>query len=333
MRKLAVGIGMTMWLGCMAVTCAVAMASEQQVIVEGAQRAGETVRVSGQRVPLLHALEQIVPASYSVNVPNAGAWADTPVSWHAGGSFVRVLGEMLSANPQLQARVNTDLRMVTVSAVPQRAMTTDAPQRADANANAREPATGGAPIDTAAQRASGPAVTAAAPPASLAPDESAVSAPLSAVNTQSSSAATSKPPTTPASAHGMPPLLAPAAALPATPAASIAVAGPPGQPLTQGMPPTGADTASAPQAQQVWELRESDGSVRNALQRWAREAGWQFVWDVPTDFTVDANATIHGSLDEALREVVDALSNAQVPIQIVMYKGNRVLRVISKGAG
>jgi hypothetical protein len=324
MRKLAVGIGMTMWLGCMAVTCAVAMASEQQVIVEGAQRAGETVRVSGQRVPLLHALEQIVPASYSVNVPNAGAWADTPVSWHAGGSFVRVLGEMLSANPQLQARVNTDLRIVTVSAVPQRAVTTDAPQRADTNANAREPATG-ATIDTVA------------PPASLAPDESALSAPLSAVNTHSSSATTSKLPTTPTTAHGMPPLLAPAAALPATPPASIAVAGPPGQPLTQGMPPAGAsagaDAASAPQAQQVWELRESDGSVRNALQRWAREAGWQFVWDVPTDFTVDANATIHGSLDEALREVVDALSNAQVPIQIVMYKGNRVLRVIPKGAG
>ncbi|MGF6935033.1 hypothetical protein OKW41_004195 [Paraburkholderia sp. UCT70] len=77
MRKLAVGIGMTMWLGCMAVTFAVAMASEEQVIVEGAQRAGETVRVSGQRVPLLHALEQIVPASYSVNVPNAGAGCST----------------------------------------------------------------------------------------------------------------------------------------------------------------------------------------------------------------------------------------------------------------
>jgi len=152
MRKLAVGIGMTMWLGCMAVTFAEAMASEQQVVVEGAQRAGETVRASGQRVPFLHALEQIVPASYSVNVPNTGAWADTPVSWHAGGSFVRVLREMLLADPQLQARVNTYLRIVTVSAVPQRAMTTDAPQRADANANAREPATGGAPIDTAAQR-------------------------------------------------------------------------------------------------------------------------------------------------------------------------------------
>jgi len=303
-----------MWLGCMAMTCAVAMGSEQQVIVEGAQRASETVRVSGQRVPLLHALEQIVPASYSVNVPNAGTWADTPVSWHAGGSFVRVLGEMLSANPQLQARVNTDLRIVTVSAVP---------QRADANAAAREPAPG-APVDAAAQRAAAPAVTAVAPPASLAPDESAIAAPLSAVNTHAASATTPKLPTTPAAA-------------PAAPAASIDVAGPPGQPLTQGVPPAGAiagaDAASAPQAQQVWELRESDGSVRNALQRWAREAGWQFVWDVPTDFTVDANATIHGSLDEALREVVDALSNAQVPIQIVMYKGNRVLRVIPKGAG
>jgi hypothetical protein len=82
----------------------------------------------------------------------------------------------------------------------------------------------------------------------------------------------------------------------------------------------------------IWEMRVSDGSVRTALQRWAREAGWQFIWDVPTDFTVDADATIHGTFEEALREVAEALRNSQVPIQVVMYSGNRVLRVIPKGA-
>jgi hypothetical protein len=84
-------------------------------------------------------------------------------------------------------------------------------------------------------------------------------------------------------------------------------------------------------ASQVWEMRESDGSVRSALQRWAKDAGWQFIWDVPTDFRVDANATIHGSLEQALGAVVDALGSAQVPIQAVLYKGNRVLRIIPKG--
>nr|WP_254367121.1 toxin co-regulated pilus biosynthesis Q family protein [Paraburkholderia sp. NMBU_R16] len=86
----------------------------------------------------------------------------------------------------------------------------------------------------------------------------------------------------------------------------------------------------APQASD-WTLRASDGSVRNALSRWAKEAGWQFVWDVPTDFGIDATATIHGTLEEALHQVVDALSNAQVPIRVVMYRSNRVLRIIPKG--
>ncbi|MEJ0003012.1 MAG: toxin co-regulated pilus biosynthesis Q family protein [Pararobbsia sp.] len=79
-------------------------------------------------------------------------------------------------------------------------------------------------------------------------------------------------------------------------------------------------------------MRTSDGSVRNALSRWASDAGWQFIWDVPTDFAVDATATIHGTLSEALRQVVDALAGSQVPIQVVLYKRNRVLRVVPKGA-
>ena len=76
----------------------------------------------------------------------------------------------------------------------------------------------------------------------------------------------------------------------------------------------------------------SDGSVRNTLARWAREEDWQFIWDVPTDFAVDATATIHGTLSEALSQVVNALSNSQVPIQVVLYERNRVLRVVPKGA-
>jgi hypothetical protein len=79
-------------------------------------------------------------------------------------------------------------------------------------------------------------------------------------------------------------------------------------------------------------MRTSDGSVRNALARWAQEAGWQFIWDVPTDFTVDATATVHGTLKQALRQVVDALHNSQVPIQVVLYERNHVIRVVPKGA-
>jgi hypothetical protein len=89
----------------------------------------------------------------------------------------------------------------------------------------------------------------------------------------------------------------------------------------------------APPVNTEWKLNLADGTVRTVLARWANEAGWQFIWEVPTDFTVDASATIHGSFEHALNAVVDALSGSQVPIQVVLYKGNHVMRVVAKGAG
>jgi hypothetical protein len=247
------------------------------VIVEGSQHASGKVRTSGHAVPLLHALEQVVPTSYSVNVPNAGAWADTPVSWHSGNSFIKVLAELLSANPSLQARVDTDLHLVTVT------LHAPLPQ---------------------------PPVAVAAPPAQAA----------TAMN------------------NAAPPLLAQAAPAAGQPSLQPSPQLPPQAPTSAapGTPPSASPAvpvaASAPAPEPtVWQLRLSDGSVRSALSRWADEAGWQFIWDVPTDFTIDAAATVHGTLEQALHQVVDALGHAQVPIQIVMYKGNRVLRVIPKG--
>ncbi|HWX12394.1 MAG TPA: toxin co-regulated pilus biosynthesis Q family protein [Trinickia sp.] len=270
MRKLLVGVGSMLALCCTFGAFGSARASDQQVIVEGSQHAGGTVRTSGHAVPLLHALEQVVPTTYSVNVPNAGAWADMPVSWHSGGSFIHALGELLSANPSLQARVDTDLHLVTV--------TVHAPLRQPVAA---------APAQTA------PATNGAVPPL------------LAEAAPSATPAVVQPPPQAPTAA-------APETPPPASPAAPVAASAPAPEPT-------------------VWQLRPSDGSVRNALSRWADEAGWQFVWDVPTDFTIDAAATVHGTLEQALHQVVDALSHSQVPIQVVMYKGNRVLRVIPKG--
>lgn len=264
---------MKVCLCCAWFACGTTYASDQQVIVQGGQRAGEAVRTSGHAVPLLRALEQVVPTSYSVIVPNAGAWADVPVSWHPG-SLVHVLGEILSANPSLQARVDTDLRLVTVTA---HAPLPAAEAAASSAAGAASSATAAAATNDAAP----PVVAAAAPAAASSPQPAA------------------------ANASGAP--------APLSPASTVAASAPPAEAT-------------------VWQMRTSDGSVRNALSRWADEAGWQFIWDVPTDFTIDATATIHGTLEEALHRVVEALSHSQVPIQVVLYKGNHVLRVIPKGA-
>lgn len=343
MRKVSVCIGLAMLLGCLPAARAAMTDSGEQVSVEGARRAGETVRTGGDQVPLLHALEQVVPASYSVNVPNAGAWADAPVSWHAGQSFVKALREMLAANPALRARVDTDQMLVTVTArarppgaapqalladaaaVPAPAVVVPAVRQAPALVVAAPAAASGvsSPVVTTAS------IAAALPVPAQTGGQSVVAAPALLPAQAPLTSATAAAP--PVSASSTSFVVRPVAASTSKPALSTL----PTQHEGAAVPPSIArapvpDAPSAPAP--VWEMRVSDGSVRNALQRWAKDAGWQFIWDVPTDFTVDADATIHGTLEEALRQVAEALRNSQVPIQVILYSGNRVLRVIPKGA-
>jgi Toxin co-regulated pilus biosynthesis protein Q len=300
LRKLSVGLAIKASLCCAWFVCCAAHASDQQVIVEGGQRAGDIVRTSGHDVPLLQALEKIVPTTYSVNVPNAGAWADVPVSWRAGSSVVRVLGEVLSVNPTLQARVDTNLRLVTVTAHARRAADdVPSPSAAPAALNAASSAKASAASASLTTRATVAGTGAAVPPLFTAGP---------APGASTSSLSKELPAPTLASTQASPPSV--------TEAASSAV----------------APAASPEHEQTEWQMRTSDGSVRNALARWASEAGWQFIWDVPTDFAVDATATVHGTLEEALRQVTNALAGSQVPIQVVLYKRNRVLRVVPKGA-
>lgn len=81
-----------------------------------------------------------------------------------------------------------------------------------------------------------------------------------------------------------------------------------------------------------WHLSLSDHTVKTVLTRWAKEDGWQLVWDVPIDFGVDADATVTGTFEQALEAVVEALKKSDTPIQAVLYRGNKVLRIVAKGA-
>jgi hypothetical protein len=286
-------------LCCAWLLCSAAHASDQQVIVDAGKRMSGIVHTSGHDVPLLRALEQILPASYSVNAPNAGAWAQAPVSWRAGASIEHVLGEILSIDPSLQARVDTDLHLVTVTA-------------------------------HAVRTSSGePALTAAMPAAAPAPVLSTVkaapTAPPLLVASVPPSVLPSVPPSPPVSPAPQQPTRTPSPAVSAHAATQVLP--------TPDADPVALSAAATPAPEQTeWQMRMSDGSVRNALARWASEAGWQFIWDVPTDFEVDATATIHGTLEQALRQVTGALAGSQVPIQVVLYQRNRVMRVVPKGA-
>jgi len=374
--------------------CTVAHASDQQVIVDGGQRLGGVVRTGGHDVPLLRALEQIMPTSYSINVPNAGAWADASVSWRAGSSVVHALGEVLSVDPALQARVDTDMHLLTVTAHARRA-NVDATQPSSPAAGAASRMNSAATNASSTLPAGAAAMAPAAGPA-IAPAQTLVQArvstwiPETPASARTPAAARAVPPVpasapAPAAAPAPAPVMSPAPAagpaMPASaPAPAPALAMPPAPAAGPAMPASVPVLVSAPPRAQVpapakrdaieppllaatqpasgpaspapssapaatpafvpaaaperteWQMRLSDGSVRNALARWASEAGWQFIWDVPTDFQVDATATIHGTLAEALRQVTNALAGSQVPIQVVLYQRNHVMRVVPKGA-
>ncbi|KVT79225.1 pili assembly chaperone [Burkholderia ubonensis] len=115
-------------------------------------------------------------------------------------------------------------------------------------------------------------------------------------------------------------------------APASAAAAPSAQALPAAATATTAAAAPVPAASS-WDVRASDGTIRGVLSRWARTAGWQLVWDAPVDFSVDAQATLRGSFEDALQALVASLGRTSTPIQAILYQGNHVLRVVAQGAG
>lgn len=113
---------------------------------------------------------------------------------------------------------------------------------------------------------------------------------------------------------------APALATAATPAETATVVVSPGR------------AAPAPDAATVWEIAPADRTLNAALARWAAQAGWQLVWELPVDYAVDARTELRGSFQEAVAAVAKGMEGAEIPLKAVFYAGNKVLRVVPKGA-
>lgn len=83
---------------------------------------------------------------------------------------------------------------------------------------------------------------------------------------------------------------------------------------------------------QSWHLKASDQTVKTALTRWAATEAWQLVWEAPVDYAVERDTAISGSFEEAIEAVAHSMAGAETPLQAIFYKGNRVVRIVVKGA-
>lgn len=82
---------------------------------------------------------------------------------------------------------------------------------------------------------------------------------------------------------------------------------------------------------EVWVIQPNDGTVRRALNRWAARAGWQVAWEAAVDLPVTVTARFHGDFRTALHELFASLTAADVSLNVLLYNGNRVARVVESG--
>lgn len=91
--------------------------------------------------------------------------------------------------------------------------------------------------------------------------------------------------------------------------------------------------AAAPAAvKPSWVVKLEDGTLSKTFARWAHDAGWQLLWELPVDFRIDANTRVEGDFEQAVTAVADSLAGAETPMQVVLYRGNHVIRVTSKAS-
>ena len=115
---------------------------------------------------------------------------------------------------------------------------------------------------------------------------------------------------------------------------SKAVGGGEAAPAAHAGKPASAASAGegAAPSQDPWRILRDDRTVLVALSRWAAREGWQVVWELPVDYPVVAEASLSGSFEDAVEALVLALQSVSAPPRVVFYAGNRIVRVLPRGA-
>lgn len=92
-------------------------------------------------------------------------------------------------------------------------------------------------------------------------------------------------------------------------------------------------TVSATAENDLWDVTPEDRTLRIAMSRWVRLAGWQLVWDIDRDFDVEAGTSIRSDFKEAVSQIMTALASSDYPVKAVFYEKSKVLRIVKYTAG
>lgn len=77
-------------------------------------------------------------------------------------------------------------------------------------------------------------------------------------------------------------------------------------------------------------IEPADHTLRQALQRWAKQAGWFFAdehWGLQVDYPIVNKAEFEGSFEQSIEQLLQSVQLSAQPLRACFYR-NRVLRVI-----
>lgn len=259
----------------------------------------EMTRGSGRDLPLIQALNAIVPRGYTVRTVGVSkSLLEQPVSWSGGRPWTDVVLELLDPYPELAVDVSFGARMVVMRQATgssgeraRAAMHQYAAQKAPTDYQVR-------PAQAEAVRSNGRGNLTTVPDNESDTDRAA------------------------GDSRGVHPAEFPYRDVP-TPVAYRSASGA----MAKLAPIPEREAPRLPN----WDITIADQTIRSALSKWAVSAGWQLLWELPVDYPVAARASIPGQFEQAIEAVVKSLESAQVPARAVFYRGNHVVRIVVKG--
>lgn len=80
----------------------------------------------------------------------------------------------------------------------------------------------------------------------------------------------------------------------------------------------------------IWEMKTSDKTVKKTFQRWAKDAGWQLIWNANVDYPISAGMSIEGDFDYAVNEVCRASQYTNNKIIGEFHPKNKVIVITTQ---
>ncbi|KMZ11251.1 hypothetical protein BHUM_01104 [Candidatus Burkholderia humilis] len=78
-------------------------------------------------------------------------------------------------------------------------------------------------------------------------------------------------------------------------------------------------------------ITPQDINLRNALDRWFQQQGWQLAWKIDDDLPLEFNATFSGDFKSVLTQVMQATNHMRTPTRVCKHTNN-VIRVVARAA-